>query len=182
MLGCLVYTIPDSLLYRQEKYSGLIREKKQKNSYSHCYKEWHSNLLDCSQSPIFSWDRLDIQRLTATAILIFKCPEGADAGDYSSRWGGGGWGRRGASSQTAPPPLSSFDTHARWQPVTQSARSRRSYRKIEDCEQSSNLSDMWRFTFKIGAAQSSFVTEMYEKSSVGYGFGPGPTAIRYSIA
>ena len=167
MLGCLVYTIPDSLLYRQEKYSGLIREKKQKNSYSHCYKEWHSNLLDCSQSPIFSWDRLDIPRLTVTGILIFKCTEGAGVGDYSSN---------------RPRPLSSFDTHARWQPVTQSARSRRSYRKIEDCEQSSNLSDMWRFTFKIGAAQSSFVTEMYEKSSVGYGFGPGPTAIRYSIA
>ena len=35
-----------------------------------------------------------------------------------------------------PRPLSSFDTHARWQPVTQSARSRRSYGKMEDCEQS----------------------------------------------
>ena len=35
-----------------------------------------------------------------------------------------------------PRPLSSFDTHARWRPVTQSARSRRSYGKIEDCEQS----------------------------------------------
>ena len=35
-----------------------------------------------------------------------------------------------------PRPLSSFDTHARWQPVTQSASSRRSYGKIEDCEQS----------------------------------------------
>ena len=35
-----------------------------------------------------------------------------------------------------PHPLSSFDTHPRWQPVTQSARSRRSYAKIEDCEQS----------------------------------------------
>ena len=33
-------------------------------------------------------------------------------------------------------PLSSFDTHARWQSVTQSARSRWSYGKIEDCEQS----------------------------------------------
>ena len=33
-------------------------------------------------------------------------------------------------------PLSSFDTHARWQPVTQSAQSRRSYGIIEDCEQS----------------------------------------------
>ena len=28
--------------------------------------------IDCSQSPIFSWDRLDIPRLTVTAILIFK--------------------------------------------------------------------------------------------------------------
>ena len=41
-----------------------------------------------------------------------------------------------ASTQTAPRPLSSFGTHARWQLVTQSARSRRSYGKIEDCEQS----------------------------------------------
>ena len=78
--------------------------------------------LDCSQSPIFSWDRLGIPRLTVTGILIFKCTEGAGVGDYSSN---------------RPRPLSSFDTHARWQPVTQSARSRRSYGKIEDCEQSS---------------------------------------------
>ena len=36
-----------------------------------------------------------------------------------------------------PRPLSSFDTHARWQPVTQSARSRWSYYgKIEDYEKS----------------------------------------------
>ena len=41
--------------------------------------------LDCSQSPIFSSDRLGIPRLTATAILIFKCTEGAGVGDYSSR-------------------------------------------------------------------------------------------------
>ena len=31
-------------------------------------------------------------------------------------------------------------THARWQPVTQSARCRRSYGKIEDCEQSTQKS------------------------------------------
>ena len=31
-----------------------------------------------------------------------------------------------ASLQTAPRPLSSFDTHPRWLPVTQSARSRQS--------------------------------------------------------
>ena len=44
------------------------------------------------------------------------------------------------SLQNRPHPLSSFDTHARWQPVTwpvtQSPRSRPSYGKIEDCEQS----------------------------------------------
>ena len=40
-----------------------------------------------------------------------------------------GGGRRGLY-------LRSFDTHARWHPVTQSARSRRSYGKMEDCEQS----------------------------------------------
>ena len=49
---------------------------------------------DCSQSPIFSWDRLDIPRLTVTGILIFKCTEGAGVGDYSSIFL--------ASFQTAP--------------------------------------------------------------------------------
>ena len=39
--------------------------------------------VDCSQSPIFSWDRLDKPRLTVTAILIFKSTEGAGVGDYS---------------------------------------------------------------------------------------------------
>ena len=62
-----------------------------------------------------------------TAILIFKCTEGAGVGDYSSREG---------LVPNRSRPLTSFDTHARWQPVTQSARSRRSYGKIEDCEQS----------------------------------------------
>ena len=52
-------------------------------------------VLDCSQSPIFSWDRLDIPRVTVTAILIFKCTEGAAIGDYSSGGGGGGEKNRG---------------------------------------------------------------------------------------
>jgi len=63
------------------------------------------------------------------AILIFKCTEGVGVGDYSCRG-------RGARNRHCP--LSSFDTRARWQPVTQSARSRRSYGKIEDCEQSNH--------------------------------------------
>ena len=39
--------------------------------------------------PYFLWDRLDIPRLTVTAILIFKCTEGAGVGDYGSAWGEG---------------------------------------------------------------------------------------------
>ena len=62
------------------------------------------HLYQTVHSPLFF---RGIVYLTATAILIFKCTEGAGAGDY-----------------------------ARWQSVTQSARSRRSYGKIEDCEQS----------------------------------------------
>ena len=71
-----------------------------------------------------------------------------------------------------PRPLSSFDTHARWQPVTQSSRSRWSYGKIEDCEQSKicsfrpkewqNLIGRWcwllgKRTFKLTV---SFVTQL----------------------
>ena len=73
-----------------------------------------------------------------SAILIFKCTEGAGVGDYSSK----GRGARKslliflASPQTVPRPLSSFDTHARWQHTMQSARSWQSYGKIKDCEQS----------------------------------------------
>ena len=67
------------------------------------------------------------------AILIFKCTEGAGVSNYSSMGRGG--------TENRPHPLSSFDTHTRWQSVTQSASSRRSYGKIEDCEQSSLLLD-----------------------------------------
>ena len=38
-----------------------------------------------------------------------------------------------------PRSLSSFDSHARWQPMTQSTQSRLSYEKIEDCEQCISL-------------------------------------------
>ena len=53
-----------------------------------------------------------------------------------------GVGRR----ETAPRPLSSFDTHARWQPITQSSRymrSRWSYGKIEDCDMICNAAKKW---------------------------------------
>ena len=125
--------------------------------------------IDCSQSPIFSWDRLDIPRLTVTASLRTAdvSPRSSLLRDVSRRkrnvpqWG---WARRNVCRSQAtsrlswfsnvprgagvgdysarrllpnrPRPLSSFDTHARWQPVTQSPRSRFSYGKIEDCEQS----------------------------------------------
>ena len=59
-----------------------------------------AKVLDCSQSPIFSWDRLDIPRLTVTGILIFKCTEGAGVGDYRfGRWGGGGLCRLAARNR-----------------------------------------------------------------------------------
>ena len=80
--------------------------------------------VDCSQSPIFSWDHWGIARVT---VNFPNVPRGRASGIIA---------RGGASSQTVPAPPSSFDTHARWQPVTQSARSRRSYGKTEDCEQS----------------------------------------------
>ena len=53
------------------------------------------------------------------ANLIFKCTEGAGIGDYSCK----GRGERKNC------PFSGFDTYARWQPITQSAQSRQSYRK-----------------------------------------------------
>ena len=108
-------------------------------------------------------------------ILIFKCIEGVGVGDYSSCGGGGrtrkieGLYKQHCSSRSrsalyqqrrrwlrlarfllnCPRPLSSFDTHLRWKPVTQSARSRRSYGKIEDCEQSKNTSHAWYLTSDV---------------------------------
>ena len=66
--------------------------------------------LDCSQSPIFPWDRRDIASLTINGghLDFQNVPRGRASG-------------------------SSLDTHAS---VTQSALSRRSYEKIGDCEQS----------------------------------------------
>ena len=95
--------------------------------------------VDCSQSPIFSWDRLDIPRLNVRGILIFKCTEGAGVWDYSFLgvgWGGGVFFYFSRFLPNCPRPLSSSDTNGGWQPVTQSARSRWSLRKTEDCEQS----------------------------------------------
>ena len=47
---------------------------------------------------------------------------------------------RGGRRRGLPRHPSSFDTHPRWQPVTLSSRSQRSYGKIEDCEQSTSRS------------------------------------------
>ena len=70
-------------------------------------------------------------------ILILKCTVPRRRVSGIIPLGGGGEKNIFLTiTQTAPRPLSSFDTHARWQPVTQSIRSRRSYGKIEDREQS----------------------------------------------
>ena len=60
-----------------------------------------------------------------TAILFFTCAEGAGIGIIALVGGRG----REKNHQTAPRPLSSFDTHERWQPITQSTLSQQSYRK-----------------------------------------------------
>ena len=51
---------------------------------------------------------------------------------------------REKNHQTAPRPLSSFDTHARWQPVMQSALSRQSYRKYRTVNSLNRASDISR--------------------------------------
>ena len=54
-----------------------------------------------------------------------------------------------------PRPL--METHARWQPVTQSARCRRSYGKIEDCEQSiTSLGACFHVFFNVCLYSCSF--------------------------
>ena len=69
-----------------------VKHKSRKKNSSRRAKLWrglYANYnIDCSQSPIFSCDRIDIPRLTVTAILIFKCTEGAGVVDYSSGAGG----------------------------------------------------------------------------------------------
>ena len=93
--------------------------------------------------PNFFFDRRDIARLTVNGGHL----------DFQMKRGGGRWGlwlqgEGGREKQRVPlffklppkpSPLPKSGTHARWQPVTQSARSRRSYGKIEDCEQSMAL-------------------------------------------
>ena len=84
--------------------------------------------IDWSQSPIFSWDRLGISRLTVTGILMSNVPRGRASGILAlGGWGGGGREKSEKNRGTLnfsrflpnrPRPLSSFDTHARWQPVT----------------------------------------------------------------
>ena len=56
-----------------------------------------------------------------------------------------------ASTANRPRPLSSFDIHARWRPVSQSILSRRYHVKIGDCEQSIDVSEplLKRDTFTL---------------------------------
>ena len=58
-----------------------------------------------------------------------------------------------------PRPLSSFNTYASWQPVTESAQSRWSYGKIEDYEQSIFNSKLGLHTWKISAVINATVRE-----------------------
>ena len=68
-----------------------------------------SPFLDCSQSPIFSWDRLDIRVLPSLVSWFLNVPRGPASG-IIALGGSGGGGVRGekniflASSQTAAAP------------------------------------------------------------------------------
>ena len=66
----------------------------------------------------------------------------------------------------APRPLSGFDTHPRWLPVTQSDRSRPSYGKIGDCEQSRVL-HFWNY-FVVEALASCYRFSVGEKHGSRY--------------
>ena len=111
----LLFEFPNNLHLPVGQVENRIHEPK-------CFQTVHS--------PLFSREIFVIYRVLPlmAAVLIFKCTEGAGVGDYTCSPRGRG--------QTAPRLLSSFDTHPRWHPVTHSARSRRSYGKIGDCEQS----------------------------------------------
>ena len=44
-----------------------------------------STHIDCSQFPIFPWDRLDIPSLTVAGILIFRCTKGVGSCKMAAR-------------------------------------------------------------------------------------------------
>ena len=93
---------PSEVFVPAKQYGNTIHKKTERNAQCALVYLWSHLQVDCSQSPIFSWDRLDIPRLKVTGILIFKCTERAGVGDDSSL-GGGGWGGRGARKPPPPP-------------------------------------------------------------------------------
>ena len=82
-LGCLVYTIPDGLLYRQEKYSGLIRKKKTAihiaiksgtvtypicdDSLSRSARRSPASLQKCAKKALLDMVLVQVQGLSGTA-------------------------------------------------------------------------------------------------------------------
>ena len=95
-------------------------------SWNFTSKTFSFYFLECSQSPIFSYDRQD-RALTGTGDhLGLICPEGDGVGVYSGRW----------REARTPSLLSRFRWYSsKMAAVKQSARSRRSYGKIGDCKQ-----------------------------------------------
>ena len=79
---------------------------------------------------------MEIEKFALQAAFLVSCmyvPRGWESCFIVVGGGGGG-------EKTVLLPLSRFDTHPRWPPVTQSLRSRRSYGKIGDCDQSNSIS------------------------------------------
>ena len=74
---------PSEVFVPAKQYGNTIHKKTERNAQCALVYLWSHLQVDCSQSPIFSWDRLDIPRLTVTAILLFKCIERAGVRNYS---------------------------------------------------------------------------------------------------
>ena len=108
---------------------------------------------------------VEIELLPLRATSLFSKVTSLAGEGYQIYLGGGGW---------RPPPLQilrptpSAHLKQRWPPVTQRARSRRSYAKIRDCEQSNYISkilggsELWQSQSRcpLGSHRKKRVTRM----------------------
>ena len=91
----------------------------------------------CSSSPKFNaWTRQRLFRVSWNLDCSQSPISGRTFSDFHFSYGESEGASVGKASWLYLASLSSFDSHARWQPVTQTARSRQPYGKIRDCEQS----------------------------------------------
>ena len=121
-------------------------------------------VIDCSQSPVFPWDRRDRARLTINGgHLDFQYRVSNLGKSIQSTWGGGGTVWEEARNPRRPPPR--YNWKSRWPPLmVRHARSRRSHGKIGDCEQSSPVRNSMR-------AKPYFRSSLFPTQKVTFGLG-----------